>query len=32
MEVVGEAIAVDPDEALEAEADKRGWKIITLRG
>lgn len=31
MEEVGEAIAVDPDEALEAEARQRGWKIITLR-
>ena len=31
MEAVGSPIAVDPDERLESEAKRRGWKIISLR-
>ena len=26
------AVAVDPDEVLHAEAGKRGWPVISLRG
>ena len=31
MEAVASPIAVDPDERLESEAKRRGWKIISLR-
>lgn len=31
MEVVDNPVAVDPDDKLRAEAEQRGWKIISLR-
>jgi HAD superfamily hydrolase (TIGR01490 family) len=32
LEAVSHPVAVDPDERLRAEAAKRGWPVITLRG
>ncbi len=31
LEHVENPVAVDPDDALRKEAEKRGWKVITLR-
>jgi phosphoserine phosphatase len=31
LEQVTTAVAVDPDPNLRAEAEKRGWQIISLR-
>jgi len=31
LEVVGEAVAVDPDERLRQHAREQGWRIISLR-
>jgi phosphoserine phosphatase len=31
LERVTRAVAVDPDEALAAEAARRGWPVISLR-
>lgn len=31
LEVVERPVAVDPDPKLRAEAERRGWEIITLR-
>ncbi|PWB31713.1 HAD-IB family hydrolase [Pseudomonas sp. SDI] len=31
LEVVSTAVAVDPDPNLRAEAEKRGWQVISLR-
>lgn len=31
LEMADEAVAVDPDEALAAEAEARGWRILSLR-
>lgn len=32
LEQVANPVAVDPDPKLRAEAEKRGWPVITLRG
>ncbi|HWV14457.1 MAG TPA: HAD family hydrolase [Cellvibrio sp.] len=32
LEQVSHPIAVDPDERLQAVAEQRGWKVISLRG
>ncbi|MCI8208219.1 phosphoserine phosphatase [Pseudomonas sp. S25] len=32
LEKVANPVAVDPDPKLRAEAEKRGWPVITLRG
>ena len=32
LEQVDEPVAVDPDETLRQEAQRRGWKIISFRG
>ena len=32
LEQVANPVAVDPDEKLQAEALKRGWPVISLRG
>lgn len=32
LEQVTHAVAVDPDPNLQAEAEKRGWPVISLRG
>ena len=32
LEKVDEPVAVDPDETLRQEAQRRGWKIISFRG
>ncbi|PCH62985.1 MAG: HAD-IB family hydrolase [SAR86 cluster bacterium] len=31
MELVKDAVAVDPDDSLRLEAEKRGWRILSLR-
>ncbi|HSW13256.1 MAG TPA: HAD family hydrolase [Solimonas sp.] len=32
LEMAQQAVAVDPDEVLRAEAQRRGWPVISLRG
>ncbi len=32
LEKVSHPVAVDPDDALKAQAQARNWKIISLRG
>ncbi|MEA3234238.1 HAD-IB family hydrolase [Pseudomonas mosselii] len=32
LEVVANPVAVDPDPKLQAEAERRGWPVISLRG
>jgi phosphoserine phosphatase len=31
LELVAHPVAVDPDPNLRAEAEKRGWPVISLR-
>jgi HAD superfamily hydrolase (TIGR01490 family) len=31
LEAVSQPVAVDPDPALRAEAERRGWQILSLR-
>jgi phosphoserine phosphatase len=31
LERVTRPVAVDPDDALKAEAERRGWEVMTLR-